>query len=109
MVDYPPSGSLFEARNRKSEKSPDYSGYMEFTYEVIEDLVKQMKEGVQKPKCNLVSWKKMGIKSGKPFLSIRGNIWEEPKQNGYQSNNFQNNTQPQPSPSLDAIDDEIPF
>jgi hypothetical protein len=76
--DYPPSGTLFIATNKRTERSPDYTGQFELPYEVIEDLVKQMKNGVKKPLFNIAGWKKYSPKSGKNFLSIRGSIYDPP-------------------------------
>lgn len=114
MTEYPPSGSLFEARNKKSEKSPDYTGYMELSHEVVDDLIKQKNEGISKPKFNLVGWKKMGLKSGKAFLSIRSNVFEEYNANKTQGNSFGSNNNNTINSNTSAIastidDDEIPF
>jgi len=114
MTEYPPSGSLFEARNKKSDKSPDYTGYMELSNEVIDDLIKQKNDGVSKPKFNLVGWKKMSLKSGKAFLSIRSNVFEEYNANKTQGNSFGSNNNTTINRNTSAIastidDDEIPF
>tara|TARA_S200002703_G_scaffold137757_1_gene127726 strand:+ start:3506 stop:3814 length:309 start_codon:yes stop_codon:yes gene_type:complete len=76
--DYPPSGTLFVAKNKRSERSPDYTGQFEVSHEVVEDLAKQMKNGVRKPLFSMVGWKKYSEKTGSSFLSVRGNVYEPP-------------------------------
>ena len=95
-TDYPPSGTLFEAKVRKSDRSPDYTGQLELAPEVVEDLVKQIKDGKRKPKLNIIGWKKISGKSGKPFLSLRGNIFEI-----YNPNDQNRSTQDKPITSKD--------
>ena len=56
--EYPPSGTLFMSKNKRSDRSPDYTGQFELSYDVIEDLVRQMKDGVKKPQFNISCWKK---------------------------------------------------
>tara|TARA_R110000851_G_scaffold89955_1_gene196235 strand:- start:152 stop:499 length:348 start_codon:yes stop_codon:yes gene_type:complete len=75
--DYPPSGTLFEAKTRLSDRSPDYTGQLELPPEVVDDLAKQIKDGARKPKLSIIGWKKVSSKSGKPFLSLRGNVFEQ--------------------------------
>jgi len=96
MNDYPPSGVLFQNDRKKSEKSPDYTGQIELSDEVVSDLVEQMSRGVTKPKVSLIGWKKVSQKTGKPFLSLLGNTYEE-RPNGA--------AQQQPQ----KLDDNIPF
>jgi hypothetical protein len=96
MNDYPPSGVLFQNDRKKSEKSPDYTGQIELSDEVVNDLVEQMSRGVTKPKVSLIGWKKVSQKTGKPFLSLLGNTYEE-RPNGA--------AQQQPQ----KLDDNIPF
>tara|TARA_R110000796_G_scaffold40419_5_gene100027 strand:- start:934 stop:1242 length:309 start_codon:yes stop_codon:yes gene_type:complete len=76
--DYPPSGTLFMSKNKRSERSPDYTGQFEINHEVVEDLAKQMKNGVKKPIFSMVGWKKYSDKTGTSFLSLRGNVYEPP-------------------------------
>jgi hypothetical protein len=95
-TDYPPSGTLFEAKVRKTDRSPDYTGQLELPPEVVEDLAKQIKNGNQKPKLSLIGWKKISGKSGKPFLSLRGNIFEI-----YNPNDQNQSSQNKPSTSSD--------
>jgi len=96
MNDYPPSGVLFQNDRKKSEKSPDYTGQIELSDEVVNDLVDQMSRGVTKPKVSLIGWKKVSQKTRKPFLSLLGNVYEE-RPNGA--------AQQQPQ----KLDDNIPF
>ena len=77
--EYPPSGTLFMSKNKRSDRSPDYTGQFELSYDVIEDLVRQMKDGVKKPQFNISGWKKYSNKTGTSFLSLRANIYDPPK------------------------------
>jgi len=79
MNDYPPSGVLFQNDRKKNEKSPDYTGQIELSDEVVNDLVDQMSRGITKPK-----------------VSLLGNAYEE-RPNGA--------AQQQPQ----KLDDNIPF
>ena len=100
---YPPSGTLFMAKNKKSDRSPDYTGQFELDHEVIEDLYRQMKEGIKKPQFNIAGWKKYSNKTGVSFLSLRGNIHEPP--------NKDNAPQPKPDKLKDDFSalEEITF
>tara|TARA_B100000242_G_scaffold291838_1_gene265919 strand:+ start:221 stop:529 length:309 start_codon:yes stop_codon:yes gene_type:complete len=73
---YPPSGTLFATKEKRTEKSPDYTGQFELSHEVIIDLYGQMKEGVEKPIFSMVGWKKYSNRTGVSFLSVRGNVYE---------------------------------
>jgi len=95
-TDYPPSGTLFEAKVRKSDRSPDYTWQLELPKEVVDDLVKQIKDGRTKPKLSIIGWKKISGKSGKPFLSLRGNVFEI-----YNPNDQNRSTQDKPITSKD--------
>jgi len=96
MNDYPPSGVLFANKKKTKPTSPDYTGNLELSDEVVNDLVSQMERGVEKPKISLAGWKKQAKKTGDTFLSLRGSKHEEKGQ--YQS---------RPSPV--TIEDDIPF
>ena len=76
--EYPPSGTLFMSKNKRSDRSPDYTGQFELSYDVIEDLVRQMKDGVKKPQFNISGSKKYSNKTGTSFLSLRANIYDPP-------------------------------
>ena len=75
---YPPSGSLFTNEQKRNENSPDYSGYLEIDYEVLDDLIKQRQSGLTKPSMDMVGWKKIA-KNGKAFLRLVGNVKKEKK------------------------------
>ena len=75
---YPPSGSLFTNENKKSENSPDYSGYLEIENEGLDHLIKQKENNSEKISMSLVGWKKVSQK-GKAFLRLVANPREEKK------------------------------
>ena len=101
---YPATGSLFTQKEKRSEKSPDYSGMLTLEMEVLDDLIKQREEGILEPKMNLVGWKKIS-KAGNGYLRIIANIERDRQdnRNKYQKPVQQNNA------SDDKLDDEIPF
>jgi len=94
MSNYGPSGALFPAKQKKSEKSPDFTGKLELSNEVVNDLISQMERGVDKPVISIVGWRKTS-KAGNNFVSLVGNVFKE----------MEGNRQPQPK----QINDEIPF
>ena len=96
MSEYPPSGVLFSTEKKTKETSPDYTGTLELSEEVINDLMDQHSRGVEKTILSLAGWKKVANKTGETFLSLRGNKYEERGQ-------AQNIPAPKP------IDDEVPF
>ena len=100
----PATGSLFTQKDKRTEKSPDYSGMLTLEMEVLEDLIKQKEEGILEPKMNLVGWKKIS-KAGNGYLRIIANIERDRQdnRNKYQKPVQQNNA------SDDKLDDEIPF
>tara|TARA_R110001632_G_scaffold13358_1_gene45821 strand:- start:1202 stop:1528 length:327 start_codon:yes stop_codon:yes gene_type:complete len=103
---YPATGGLFAQKEKRTDKSPDYSGMLNLEIEVVNDLIKQKEEGIDQPKINLVGWKKLS-KAGNPYLRLIGNIERErqEQQNGY----AEPNKPQQQSASKDELDDEIPF
>jgi|TARA_R100000455_G_C6178577_1_gene57281 hypothetical protein len=96
MNDYPPSGVLFANKKKTKPTSPDYTGNLELSDKVVNDLVSQMERGVEKPKLSLAGWKKQAKKTGDTFLSLRGSEYEE---------RGQYTARPSPAP----IEDDIPF
>ena len=96
MSEYPPSGVLFSNKKKTKETSPAYTGKLELSDEVINDLMDQQSRGVEKPILALAGWKKVANKTGETFMSLRGNKYEERGQ-------AQNIPAPKP------IDDEVPF
>ena len=104
MTDYPPSGVLFSNNKKKSEKQPDFTGDLEVSDEVVNDLVDQMSRGITKPKLSLAGWKKVSRK-GLNFMSLVGSVQRERSQNSYDGTN--NNA---PSPAINKKeDDSIPW
>jgi hypothetical protein len=101
---YPATGSLFTQKDKRTERSPDYSGMLTIEMEVLDDLIKQKEEGILEPKMNLVGWKKIS-KAGNGYLRIIANIERDRQdnRNKYQKPVRQNNA------SDDKLDDEIPF
>ena len=104
---YPATGGLFAQKEKRSEKSPDYSGMISLEMEVIDDLIKQKEEGIPQPKINLVGWKKLS-KAGSPYLRLIGNI-ERDRQEQQNQNNYQPQQNQQQQSSSNDLDDEIPF
>lgn len=72
MNDYPPSGVLFTNNRKSKETQPDYTGSLELSDEVVNDLVDQISRGITKPKLSLAGWKKVSQKNGTTYLSLRG-------------------------------------
>ena len=105
---FPATGALFTAKSKRTEKSPDYSGSLEFEMDVVNDLIAQKNEGISQPKVNLVGWKKVA-KTGLPYLRIISNVEKarldakeeiaEKRKADIEKNNS----------SDDKLDDEIPF
>ena len=93
MSNYPPSGALFVNEKKRSEKSPDYTGKLELSDEVVNDLVAQTERGVEKPQISLIGWKKTS-KAGKQFLSVIGNVYEERGSGSPQQSNDVNDSVP---------------
>jgi hypothetical protein len=96
MSNYGPSGALFPTKEKKSEKSPDFSGKLELSDEVVNDLISQMERGVEKPIISLVGWRKTS-KAGNNFVSLVGNVFKPMNSGGQQQ------------PQRQQMNDEIPF
>jgi hypothetical protein len=94
---YPPSGVLFTNDRKQKPNQPDYTGDLELSDEVINDLVEQMSRGNPKPKLRLAGWKKTSQKTGKTFVSMIGSKFEERQQ------------AQQPQANNAPISDDIPF
>jgi hypothetical protein len=101
---YGATGALFVAKQKRTDKSPDYNGLLEFDIEVVNDLIAQKEEGIEQPKVNLVGWKKIA-KSGNAYLRIIANIEKERQEN---TESYQKPKE-EPKPIDDKLDDEIPF
>ena len=93
---YPPSGVLFTNERKQKPNQPDYTGDLELSDEVVNDLVEQMSRGEAKPKLRLAGWKKTSQKTGKVFVSLTGSKFEERQAQ-------------QPQAQNTALDDEVPF
>lgn len=94
--EYPPSGALFTNEKKSKNTQPDYTGNLELSDDVVNDLVDQMQRGIAKPKIDLAGWKRVS-KNGRTFLSVIGNVPYERKQNGA-------------APTSQALtEDEVPF
>jgi hypothetical protein len=94
---YPPSGVLFTNDRKQKPNQPDYTGDLELSDEVINDLVEQMSRGTPKPKIRLAGWKKTSNKTGKVFVSLTGSKFEERQQ------------APQTQSNDTPLADDIPF
>jgi len=101
---YGATGALFVAKQKRTDKSPDYNGLLEFDIDVVNDLISQKEEGIEQPKVNLVGWKKVA-KSGNAYLRIIANIEKERQEN---TESYQKPKE-EPKPIDDKLDDEIPF
>ena len=103
---YPPSGVLFGNDRKQRDTHPDYTGNLEFSREVVEDLFAQLREGVEKPVIDLAGWRKT-TKGGKPFLSLRGAVPYRRRQG--ERNSAPQQSQRQPERRASDFDDEIAF
>ena len=114
MSAYPPSGILWPNRNKLNDRHPDYTGEIEFTNEVVENLYQQMQQGAV-PKASLAGWKRES-KAGNKFMSLSAKLWtpkDDGQQRSYQPRAQERPQQPrqqerqvQPQPILD---DDLPF
>jgi|TARA_R100000234_G_scaffold116048_1_gene92669 hypothetical protein len=102
---FPATGALFTAKSKRTEKSPDYSGSLEFEMDVVNDLIAQKNEGIEIPKVNLVGWKKVGRTTQKPYLRIIANI-EKDRRDGITEVKETKKEEPKDD---DSFDDPIPF
>ncbi len=62
MADYGPrtQGAIFEERNKKFEKGPDYTGNFDFTREFIEALRNAPRDDRGNVKVRVAGWNKRG-------------------------------------------------
>tara|TARA_E500000318_G_scaffold74336_1_gene68993 strand:+ start:1215 stop:1529 length:315 start_codon:yes stop_codon:yes gene_type:complete len=100
---YPPSGVLFTNDRKQKPNQPDYTGDLELSDEVINDLVEQMSRGVTKPKLRLAGWKKTSQKTGKVFVSLTGSMYQESNQKKENADGFA------PQRAQAVTGDDIPF
>ena len=73
------NGSLFQNVNKSKEAHPDYTGTLELSSEVVEDLSDQFHAGVPFPKISIAGWKRTARKSGNVFLSVKASVLQERK------------------------------
>ena len=96
---------LFSNNKKKTEKQPDFTGELELSDEVVNDLVDQMSRGITKPKLSMAGWKKVS-RNGLNFMSLVGSVPREKPQNSYDSTN---NNNPGSGGIGNSDDDKIPF
>tara|TARA_R100000773_G_C4107613_1_gene49371 strand:+ start:93 stop:395 length:303 start_codon:yes stop_codon:yes gene_type:complete len=96
---YPPSGGLWQNFKKKSERQPDYTGYLEISSDVVSDLVNQV-ENSDRAKCSIASWKKVS-KKGSTWLRITVEKFDEDRNKTQQKE--------EPVENKSNIEDNIPF
>ncbi len=71
MADYGPrtQGAIFEERNKKFEKGPDYTGTFDFTREFIEALRESPRDDRGNVKVRIAGWNKRG--PSKDYISCQ--------------------------------------
>jgi len=89
---FPPGGVLFNAKSKKSDRSPDMTGSLEISKELLKDLVDRANKG-EKIVMDLISYKKDHPKWGE-FLSLKANVLRPKFQSGGASSNAQRNDDP---------------
>ena len=62
------TGALFTAKSKRTEKSPDYNGSLEFEMDVVNDLIAQKNEGIAINKSKS-SWLEKGRQNYTKALS----------------------------------------
>jgi len=88
-----PSGVLFNAKQKTNPNQPDKTGHVELDIDMVKALVAKVKANQaanksEHVKLNLSCWENIA-KSGQPYISVRGSIPQEKKD--------------------DDLNDEIPF
>ena len=88
-----PSGVLFNAKQKSNPNQPDKTGHVELDIDMVKALVAKIKANQaaninEHVKINLSCWENIA-KSGQPYISVRGSIPQEKKD--------------------DDLNDEIPF
>lgn len=91
-----PSGAMW-AREKKSDKSPDFSGYLEIEKEVLLDLIAKAKAN-QPIKMDVIAYKNRGIGNKEDWFRLIGSK-NEPREAPRGAR----------APAPDPLDDEIPF
>lgn len=100
-----PEGTLWQNDRKSEPKHPDYTGSLELSREVVNDLVAQMNRGEQFPKIEISGWRKTK-KDGTMFLSISGKKPYVPEGANAQTSNQAGQPAGQPEPTSDET---IPF
>lgn len=66
-MDYPNSGSLWPAKNRKSDKSPNLTGSVKMEVDLLKSLIAESKDGLVE--ISLSAWTKQWQE--KKYLSLK--------------------------------------
>ncbi len=103
---YPPSGVLFERRNKKNERSPDMGGELEITADLLRNLVERANKG-EKILMALTAYRNSHPQRGE-YLKLRADRHEPFQKGGYQKSNGQQQRVNEVSTTSDP-DDELPF
>ncbi len=119
MPNYPNSGALFPLANRKSDRAPNLTGFVEINRELYNELGQMFDQATGNVRINLSGWTKTA-KSGQDYISVNASsdkfrqqrggagpdptITKAPKQNSIPGMETPAGRRSKPS-----IDDEIPF
>lgn len=81
-MDYPNTGAIFTAKNRRNDKAPDMFGNIEIEKDLLMTMLKEA-AGQTSVKIKLDGWRKKD-KEGHPMVSLRVNTYKKPEavQNG---------------------------
>ena len=107
---YPPSGVMFPVREKRSEKSPDFTGQVEIDETLYKAIGAALAAGDGYAKIYLAGWKRIS-RNGNEFLSIKASEWRERPAEGQKQERQAPRQAPKKhaAPSFDDLDDEIPF
>jgi hypothetical protein len=99
---YPPSGVLFERRNKRNDRAPDYGGELEISAELLRDLADRANKG-EKIIMALSAYRNSHPQRGE-YLRLRAEKHQPFQKGGYQKSNGQHS-----KPAGNDPDDELPF